>query len=70
MHIDCIRAKDDYEGLMGETAQQQQSLPATDRGLTKPRRWWVKAARVLTFWTGLGLLFSIQVYLLGPEVGQ
>ena len=55
---------------MGETAQQQQSLPATDRGLTKPRRWWVKAARVLTFWTGLGLLFSIQVYLLGPEVGQ
>jgi hypothetical protein len=33
------------------------------------RKRWVKAARALTFWTGLGLLFSIQVYLLWPEVG-
>ena|SRR5690242_20102079 len=52
---------------MGETAQQQQSLPATDRGLTKPRRWWVRAALALAFWTGLGLLFSIQGYLLWPD---
>ena len=30
----------------------------------------MKAARAPTFWTSLGLLFSIQVYLLWPEVGQ
>ena len=53
-----------------ETLAQQQSLLAADRGRTKPRKRWVKAARALTFWTGLGLLFSIQVYLLWPEVGQ
>jgi hypothetical protein len=29
-----------------------------------------KAECALTFWTGLGLLFSIQVYLLWPEAGQ
>jgi hypothetical protein len=40
------------------------------RAHTKPRKRWVKAARALTFWTSLGLLFSIQVYLLWPEVGQ
>jgi hypothetical protein len=37
------------------------------------RRWSEKTeigARALTFWTGLGLLFSIQVYLLWPEAGQ
>jgi hypothetical protein len=30
----------------------------------------VKPARALTFWTSLGLLFSIQVYRLWPEVAQ
>ncbi|MGH9628813.1 MAG: sensor histidine kinase [Bryobacteraceae bacterium] len=58
---------DDDQELMVEPPQQQQSLPATDRGRTKPRRWWVKAALALAFWTGLGLLFSIQVYLLWPD---
>ena len=53
-----------------ETLREQQSLLAADRGHTKPRKRWVKAARALTFWTSLGLLFSIQVYLLWPEVGQ
>jgi len=49
-----------------ETLAQQQSLLAADRGRTKPRNRWVKAALALTLWTGLGLLFSIQVCLLWP----
>jgi len=53
---------------MVETPQQQQSLPARDRRLTKPRRWWVRAVLALAFWTGLGLLLSIQSYLLWPNV--
>jgi hypothetical protein len=37
-----------------ETLAQQQSLFGADRGRTKPRKRWVKAALALTFWTGLG----------------
>jgi len=43
------------------------SKPGVDRGRTEPRKWWVKAALALAFWTGLGLLFSIQVCLLWPN---
>jgi hypothetical protein len=50
-----------------EALAQQQSLLAADRGRTKPRKRWVKATLALTFWTGLGLLFSIQVCLLWPN---
>ena len=46
----------------------QQSLPATTgQTRTTPRRWWVKAALALVFWTGVGLLFMIQGYLLMPN---
>lgn len=31
------------------------------------QRWWAKTALTLAFWTGLGLLFSAQVYLLWPD---
>lgn len=50
-----------------EALAQQQSLLAADRGRTKPRKRCVKAALALIFWTGLGLLFSIQVRLLWPD---
>lgn len=32
-----------------------------------PHKRWASAARALTFWTGLGVLFSIQVCLLWPD---
>lgn len=34
---------------------------------TRTRSWWVKAALALALWTGIGLLFSIQGYLLWPN---
>ena len=37
--------------------------PSPDRGAAAARRWWSVAALVLAIFTGLGLLFSIQIYL-------
>ena len=53
---------------MVETRHRQHFLAGTDRARTTPRRWWVKAGLALVFWTGLGLLLSIQSYLLWPKV--
>src|SRR5258708_21282308 len=53
---------------MVETRHRQHFPAGTDRARTTPRRWWVKAGLALVFWTGLGLLLSIQSYLLWPKV--
>lgn len=46
----------------------QPNLPATGvQTRAKPRQWWVKAALAGIFWTGVGLLFTIQGYLLMPN---
>jgi signal transduction histidine kinase len=51
-----------------ETRHQQHVPAGTDRARNTPRNWWVKAALALAFWTGLGLLLSMQSYLLWPGV--
>jgi len=52
-----------------ETLKRTAISPRADRARTKRRKRWVKDACALTFWTSLGLLFSILVYLLWREVG-
>jgi two-component system LytT family sensor kinase len=51
-----------------ETRHQQHFPEGTYRARTTPRNWWLKAALALALWTGLGLLLSIQSYLLWPKV--
>jgi signal transduction histidine kinase len=49
--------------------RHQQHVPAgPDRARNTPRKWWAKAVLALVFWTGLGLLLSVQSYLLWPKV--
>jgi two-component system LytT family sensor kinase len=49
-------------------ALHQQNLPAMkDQTRAEARRWWAKVALALIFWTGVGLLFLIQSYLLTPN---
>ena len=50
------------------TRHRQHFPVVTDGAQTTPRKWWVKAGLALVFWTGLGLLLSIQSYLLWPNV--
>jgi two-component system, LytTR family, sensor kinase len=47
--------------------EQQQPHDTNDQARATTRGWRVNAALALAFWTGLGLLFSIQGYLLWPD---
>jgi two-component system LytT family sensor kinase len=51
-----------------EIHQQQRLLAGRDQARNTTRKWRVKAVLAIAFWTGLGLLLSIQSYLLWPEV--
>ena len=51
-----------------ETPRRPQLLLTTlDPARGALQRWWLKPALVLAFWTGIGLLFSVQVYYLWPD---
>ena len=57
----------ELEPVMETTHRRQHFLTATGHELFIPKQLWVKAVLTLALWTGLGLLFSTQVYLLWPE---
>ncbi len=56
--------QDAWQDACAPSAGKMPALPAAE-----PRRWWVKAGLALIFWTGVGLLFLIQGYLLMPNRG-
>ncbi|MPY86789.1 MAG: hypothetical protein GEU99_02595 [Luteitalea sp.] len=61
------RSTHEQEPVVEAPHRPQQFLAAPAHEHVSRQKWWIKAALALAFWTGLGLLFSTQSYLLWPE---